>query len=92
MPVIYLSSRIGRPLSDDGHVSLNPSATTLSIGRVRATDRGLYECIAESVGGRRTARATLYIVTRSRPLSNSFNLFSFSFWNVIIHLAQYAIF
>jgi len=43
---------------------MNPSGTTLTIGLVRPSDAGTYQCVAESAGGRRAATAQLSVITQ----------------------------
>uniref|UniRef100_V9GWR0 Peroxidasin n=1 Tax=Lumbricus terrestris TaxID=6398 RepID=V9GWR0_LUMTE len=58
----------GIQVTDNSRVSINPSGTTLTIGAVRSGDGGLYECVAESLGGRRSASARLTVDTSVSPL------------------------
>ena len=52
--------------TSDGRITINPSATTLTIGLTLHTDEGLYDCVALSVGGRRTASARLSVTVKGR--------------------------
>lgn len=54
--------------ADSGRVSINPSGTTLTIGLISSLDAGVYECVAENLGGRRTASARLSVISQSQYL------------------------
>lgn len=57
----------GSALTTDPRFSINPSGTTLTIRLVRSNDAGIYECIAQSHGGRRSASARLTVASSVSP-------------------------
>lgn len=56
-----------RPLFGNNRISINPSATTLTIGSAQEEDEGIYKCLAESIGGERSAIASLKVVEPVPP-------------------------
>jgi len=59
----------GRPVkSDASRVTINPSGTTLTVGLVTSQDAGVYDCVAESPGGKRSASARLIVSAQVPPV------------------------
>ena len=62
-------------MPEEDRFFINAAGTVLRIGDATSTDRGVYECVAENIAGRKEATAELLVRPPGEVNRNSYRAF-----------------